>query len=330
MKRFLPCAVAMAFLGLAAIPKAQPTADGPFSVTVVGLQVVCEVTARDERGGLMSPFSSQKGTGLALLVESADRNIVGLDASGSELTSIQDDTGAQLLSQNRDRWVTFFPPPPISADHGGMLIEVRGGKTPSKGSSRIGAQGTLSVVVGKELKEERANAVPLEKGSKITAGPFVLTIEKVQHRGGDEAPGAGPDEAAPPADDTGAGGVPATIAAPADLGQMTEDLDRLLDMNMRSQIWSVGGARTEVKLSVRQVPDEIASIRFYDADGNEVETVYRTSGYDMPTRASEPRMFTYEWGFDQELDTADIVVEYWEGLDHVQVPFSVQAGLSLE
>ncbi len=150
-------------------------------VRVVGLQVIREAVGEGMKA--RHPFNAQStGTQLALLVES-DIPIIKLDVDNSTLDTFIDNTQQSLLTSKADESHGFghqegFGPFPAVSETLGM-VTIRGAGFPAKGASRIGAKGTLVVVVGEETEAVKSQPFPLAEGEEFTVGEMKLTVKQI-------------------------------------------------------------------------------------------------------------------------------------------------------
>ena len=88
--------------------------------------------------------------------------------------------------------------------------------------------------------------------------------------------------------------------------------------------WS--DAPIEMTLQTKQNANAIRAVRFYDADGKEIESEEAGRGY-----MSFGSDVTHDLGFTlgTEVKQATIEIEYWENLKLIDVPFEVSTGVGL-
>jgi len=90
--------------------------------------------------------------------------------------------------------------------------------------------------------------------------------------------------------------------------------------------WSMGGAKFAVTLKTTQDLSMIAKIRFQDAAGKEIKA---RLGSTTTMGMFGARTVTREYHLSKKLDRATVVVEYWQDMQTVKVPFSVTASVGL-
>ncbi len=217
MRRYILCLSLALVVVAGAVLYAQPAPEAvpAVSAQVVGLQVGARIPGDDM---MMQPFHSAPGVALAVLIRSTRKTIVAFDDDASSLDVLQDDRGKDLKTASAGAsssgpmslttWQPDFSFPQISKDGKAVLVDLRGGGVPSAGSTRIRAQGTAVVKVGTTLETARQVNVPLRKGTKITAGPVLFTVQDVA--------------------DGGAFGAAMTLTLTAD-----QDLDAISDMTFQ-------------------------------------------------------------------------------------------------
>ncbi len=297
----------------------QAPPDEQITVRVVGIRVVKESHGKDM---MMAPFGGMKGTTLAVLVESKEKSIIDFDEQKTTLRSFKDNKEVDLRTSTvptgkfRQPAIGF---PRISEDGKAVLFELYGERLPTKGSSSVKAEGTVSLALGSELKSERQRNVPLRKGSKITVGPVPFEITKVEFGAGTKGPQVGPGgfsfgtEKVQPK--SGEKGFQGPMGAPP--------------FDIEGMFPGFGMQEMAMTLTLKATEDisRIAAISFYDYSGKKVESqVMRTSTMSGMGQV----VVKQQIGLAKKLGTADIVVEFWKEFEHKEVPFSVEAGISLQ
>ncbi len=192
MGRYILCLSLALVIVAGAVLCAQPSlgATPALAAQVVGLQVAARIPGDDM---MMQPFHSAPGVALSVLIRSTQKTIVAFDDDASSLDILQDDRGKDLKtapagtpsasSMSITSWQPDFGFPQISEDGKAVLFDLRGRGVPSAGSARIRAQGTAVLKVGTTQETARQVNVPLRKGTNITAGPVLFTVQDVTDGG---------------------------------------------------------------------------------------------------------------------------------------------------
>ncbi len=127
-------------------------------------------------GTELRAFHQKSGTSLALVVRAPkNKKIVEVDDSNCSLEKFTDDRGLNLLDDVD--WGGF---PKISKSGNLALVEVSSPKRPSKGASRVIAQGTIQLRVAASEKTEKIENIKPEVGVKAKVGQEVIEVIKVQ------------------------------------------------------------------------------------------------------------------------------------------------------
>ena len=336
MRACILCSVVVLVLAAGRASAEQGVAAEGLRVRAVGIQVVAQAytSAPDtsspgvsvhHRSDDLMPFGSPKGTSLAILVESREKRIVTFDEENSTLGLFRDDKGTDLRSAvPPEGWApgTTFEWPEISSDGKALLFQIRSAELPAAGSTRLKAEGVAHLALGTEIKSERQEHVSLEKGSRITAGPVPLEIVQVERLSGSKEGSGQGDEP----EKTSESEKP-LIEVKTDLDRMVEDVDWMLGLDRPTSLYA-SEAEPEMTMVLKAEQDisRIASVSFYDDKGQKVQSnIMRW----YSSRSAEGQESLWHIALAEKLDVADVVVEFWKELEHKEVRFSVEVGLSL-
>ncbi len=132
-----------------------------------------------------------EGTSVTLLVTHPGKTIIGLDVKKSHLTNFTDDKKAELLKakprpRNQGMEFDFGPDDgsPLKAesrpDGHSCLVKVVGPALPASGASKITLKATLVFSCAASEKTVQQKNVALRDGTKINAGPILMTVRTGQ------------------------------------------------------------------------------------------------------------------------------------------------------
>ena len=263
---------------------------------VVGLRVVGDTgTDPDTWDWEMMPFGERMGTTLVLAVISRSAEVVPLATAVAQFRAFRDSAGTDQAAPEPDEaaleyWelnVGLNPASPKLV----RLMEVRAGSIPAAGSRSIQAEGTLAVVAGMQPAAARQEAVPLRKGTRITAGPVPFEITEVTVADAADAPAEDDMSMAWPAEPV----MTVTLEAREALGQIA--YLEMLDADDKPIQWTSQGSDT--------------SLSFAD-DG---------------TPSTEGR---FRIGLPQKRETVTVVVHYYGEVRKVELPFAIDCGVVVE
>jgi hypothetical protein len=153
--------------------------ENDLKVSVSGLRVVAPQA--DEA---MHAFNWRPGTTVALLIKSAAGGLIQFDQKNSAIARFTDDKGNDLLAKPIQpraaaELAGFGQYGRISKDGKTCAIEVTAPNPPAKGSTALKLQGIVAVLAATEKKEFIQKDVPIQDGSKVTAGTLELKLDKV-------------------------------------------------------------------------------------------------------------------------------------------------------
>ncbi|MCG3178407.1 MAG: hypothetical protein BIFFINMI_00734 [Phycisphaerae bacterium] len=165
-------------------PTTQPD-DGEISVRAAGLQLIGAGYGGDV--ARLRPLNeSEKGTAVALLAVADRGELIAFDDEASQVESLTDDQGSNLLAGE----MTFGRPgfeyrPAISADHRALMCRLAGGSLPAGGAGRIQVRAVMVFRYspsGQHIEARVQNAA-LRKNTQLQAGPFALTVVRAGEAG---------------------------------------------------------------------------------------------------------------------------------------------------
>ena len=157
-----------------ATPTPPPASAAPPQITAVGLRVTGPGLGAN--GTELKPFNESPGTVIALAIQPpAGSGIVDIDDHGSRLDSFADDKGLSLMEEGR-----VGPFPKIAEDGSVALVEVEVRARPSAGSTSVGVQGTLAIMLAGGSKPFRAANVHLDANQTFKIGATTMTLSDVK------------------------------------------------------------------------------------------------------------------------------------------------------
>ena len=240
-------------------------------VKTVGIRVIREVVGEDS--DKLVPFNTfEKGTAVALLIESGGASIIKVDERASKIVSFKDDGGKDLMVNskgfNRNGLGSF---PKVSEDGKAAVVEVNAAGVPDAGASKVVVEGTLVLQTASEKKAVKSAPFELKKGAAVKVGDIEMTLKSV--------------------------GKPSFGDDAVELGFETSNKGITM----------------------------LASVKFYDESGKELESESRGS-----SSMGFGNKFTY--GKDYSLKEAvegKLVVEFevWTDLAETEVPIKIAAGV---
>ena len=158
-------------------PKPAPAAVTAMpTVSVAGLRVV--MPGLGEQGTEIRAFNESSGMALALFVKLSGGGIVEMVSDKSALTSLTDDTGANLLEEAR-----FGPFPKVTKDGSAALIEVEARGRPSQGATSISAEGSIVLRSSSGTTVQKVSGLRLESGKTFKVGAAIVTLGEVTAQG---------------------------------------------------------------------------------------------------------------------------------------------------
>lgn len=160
---------------LRAAARALPTAP---TARIVGVMVNPALIESDDSNGFptLAFQGTMAQTKLAIVVESAEGGIIGLDRDASEVASFSDDTGKSLLEEDSAFGPFGFGDRVL--DEGRILaVEVDGKHAPAAAAKSIAAKGSLAVRVAHEKRTVTSEKAEWKKGAEIVAGEFAFSVE---------------------------------------------------------------------------------------------------------------------------------------------------------
>jgi hypothetical protein len=244
----------------------------------------------------MGRAGTYSGTSLAFWVTYAQGRIIGFDPKASRVESFTDDKGIDLSEPyNRPfSWSRFGP----FRDAGyttqdGRLVEVGGDSVPARGAAKISFKATLVVLCASQEKTVEQKGISLKTGGKMNLGPLTVTVQEapVESWGGQAkmAVSLTANQPRPAAPPPASGRIP-TAPAPA-------------------------------------LDDPFASIKevaFFGPDGEEIR---RTSSGSSIKHESGETTATRTYALAEKADVLTVRVTYFEKVEAVKVPLSVETGV---
>ena len=147
---------------------AQPT------VRAAGVCVIHDSVGEGYRG--LVPFrANERGTIVALIVDSADAPIIRVDTGASDLT-LTDNIGTNLIEPKKGSSHRLFSNTEISEDKKACLLHVNGNVVPGNGGSSIMAKGTLVLHTGAMTEDLTAEPCTPEDDAEFMAGDMKMVI----------------------------------------------------------------------------------------------------------------------------------------------------------
>jgi hypothetical protein len=159
-------------------PGAKEAAASAPTVSVAGLRVV--LPGLGEQGTEVRAFNEAAGTTLALLVKpGSGAGIVEINNEKSVLSSLKDDTGADLMEEAR------FGPfgAKIAKDGSAAITEVATRARPSPGATSLSAEGSIAATSSTGTKVVKVPGVVLAAGKTFKVGTGIVTIGDASPRG---------------------------------------------------------------------------------------------------------------------------------------------------
>lgn len=160
-------------------PKPAPAAVAATpTVSVGGLRVV--TPGLGEQGTEIRAFNESSGMAFALFVKMSGGGIVEVAGDKSALTSLTDDTGANLLEEAR-----FGSFPKVTKDGSAAVIEVEARGRPSQGATSISAEGSIVLRSSSGTTVQKVVGLRLESGKTFKVGTATVTLGEVTAEGDD-------------------------------------------------------------------------------------------------------------------------------------------------
>ncbi len=161
-----------------------------YRIEVRGLRIVGDGYGDDMS---MRPFNWTYGTTIVLLVQSGTGSLIDFDDDESTIALGRDNKETDLL-QSSGKSMSGKPDfgsfPSISEDRKACLVEVKLPRNPAPGASSLECAGALVFASATEKESFTVKDAALKKGTKLTAGPYSLTISEAgpPRYGADEYP----------------------------------------------------------------------------------------------------------------------------------------------
>jgi len=293
------------------------------SVSAARVRVANGIDAGPALNASPPPTRARAGTSIELSVKAERGNIEIVRAWVNRVSALTDGNGQDLRPAPDPDRLRYFDgllfPMPEQSESDRTRLTVEGERSPSAGSALVRAEGSVTALVGVDPTEARQEGFRLEKGQKIEAGPVSLEVTDV--RVAERAR------------------QPARIIV-TDLEHLADDLDGILGFDQPSTLIEgpsepaplppgalagTGTRTTTVTFTGRGRVDDLAGVEFLHADGQQVETVGRS--VQSHVEAGGARTFTLGVTLAETLEQADLVVRYWDHVEEVEAPFSVEVSL---
>lgn len=155
---------------------APATATAMPTVSVGGLRIV--MPGLGEQGTEIRAFNESSGMAFALFVKMSGGGIVEMVGDKSALTSLTDDTGANLLEEAR-----FGPFPKVTKDGSAAVMEVEARGRPSQGATSISAEGSIVLRSSSGTTMQKVSGLRLESGKTFKVGAATVTLGEVTPEG---------------------------------------------------------------------------------------------------------------------------------------------------
>jgi hypothetical protein len=149
---------------------------GENRVEVNGLRLVSEGYQGSDK---LRPFNHFKGTTLSFVTHVSAGGIIGLDTSASEVHTLQDDTGTDLLSgTKRYGQNTIGGWPKISTDSKAITFEIQSQALPKVEAKAIHIEGHVTLDVSNQTEEHKSGVIDLSNTTNFDIGPISIAIEE--------------------------------------------------------------------------------------------------------------------------------------------------------
>jgi hypothetical protein len=244
----------------------------------------------------MGRAGTYSGTSLAFWVTHPQGRIIGFDPKASRLETFTDDKGIDL-SEPYNRPFSWSRSGPFRdagyATQDGRLVEVGGDTVPARGAAKINFKATFVVLCASQEKTVEQKGISLKTGGRMNLGPLAVTVQQapVESWGGQAkmAVSLTANQPRPMAPPPAFGRTP-TAPAPA-------------------------------------LDDPLASIKevaFFGPDGEEIR---RTSSGSSIRHESGESIATRTYALAEKADVLTVRVTYFERVEAVKVPLSVETGV---
>ena len=123
----------------------------------------------------------QHGTALAIRVDHPAGGLLELDKQATEIASLTDDEGTNLL-EGDFKYAEPGEPQSVKVNEAGdtALLEIRGPKTPASDATSLALEGELAFRAAEGTRTHEAASPKLAKGETIEAGPIPFSITGVE------------------------------------------------------------------------------------------------------------------------------------------------------
>jgi hypothetical protein len=244
----------------------------------------------------MGRAGTYSGTSLAFWLAYPQGRIIGFDPKASRVESFTDDKGIDLSEPyNRpfswSRLGTFRDAGYTTQD--GRLVEVGGDSVPARGAAKISFKATLVVLCASQEKTVEQKGISLKTGGKMNLGPLAVTVQQapVESWGGQAKMAV-----------SLTANQPRPTAAPAASGRIPTAPAAALDDPLAS----------------------IKEVAFFGPDGEEIR---RTSSGSSIKHESGETTATRTYALAEKADVLTVRVTYFEKVEAVKVPLSVETGV---
>jgi hypothetical protein len=139
------------------------------------------ISISKERWSLKDGKTDEKETAVTLMILRPQPDIIGLNLDKSEIKSLTDDKGTNLLGAGKKAAdgkpnIETTPPSPYSQ---ALTMKIWSSVLPHPDASRLKVEGTVVLVIGVNRTTVENRNVLIKEGSEINAGPFMLKITKI-------------------------------------------------------------------------------------------------------------------------------------------------------
>lgn len=151
-------------------------------VKSLGLRVIREVPGKENEK--LVPFNTfNKGTSVALLIESKGTAIIKVDTDASKITSFKDDAGNDLMTGggrfNSDGFGGF---PRIGQTGKFAMVELDASGVPNEKSGKVEVEGMISLQLASEKKKIKSAPFEIKEGVIVKLGDLEMELKKFGER----------------------------------------------------------------------------------------------------------------------------------------------------